>query len=361
MAPCCSGEACVTQECASAVGVVVIGRNEGDRLKRCLRSVVGLVRQVVYVDSGSTDGSVEFARSLGVEVVELDMSKPFTMARGRNAGLERLVQCCPEMSYVQFVDGDCEMADGWMARAREFLDQHPQFAVVCGRRRERYPDVSIYNRLCDMEWATPIGEVKACGGDAMMRISVLQEVGGYNPDMIAGEEPELCVRIRQAGWRIMRLDGEMTLHDAAMTRFGQWWRRAVRAGHAYAEGAAVHGRGPERHGVKAIRSFVFWGAVVPLLALGGAWTTSGASLTILLGYPLLWYRVARLQRALGHPRADAHLYAAFILISKFAELYGALVFLWRRLLRRRPTLIEYKDPGSSVACHARPSQEERMR
>ena len=91
------------------VGVVVIGRNEGPRLERCLASLIGAAQKIVYVDSGSTDGSVQMARRLGVEVVELDMTMPFTAARARNEGFARLQHVLPSMRHVQFVDGDCEV------------------------------------------------------------------------------------------------------------------------------------------------------------------------------------------------------------------------------------------------------------
>jgi glycosyltransferase involved in cell wall biosynthesis len=205
------------------IGLVAIGRNEGERLRRCLESSRRQVERLVYVDSGSTDGSAQLARSLGAEVVDLDMSIPFTAARARNEGRARLQALVPDLDCVQFVDGDCELVDGWIARAVAHLTAHPQAAVVCGRRRERDPESSVYNHLCDLEWDTPIGLAKACGGDALMRVTALDQVGGYNPDIIAGEEPDLCFRLRERGWEIWRIDGDMTLHDAAMTRFGQWW------------------------------------------------------------------------------------------------------------------------------------------
>jgi len=73
------------------IAAIAIGRNEGPRLEACLASLraAGLTR-IVYVDSGSTDGSVDAATDTGAVVVPLDMSKPFTAARARNAGIAAL-------------------------------------------------------------------------------------------------------------------------------------------------------------------------------------------------------------------------------------------------------------------------------
>ena len=202
------------------VGIVTIGRNEGERLRLCSKSVAGRGHSVVYVDSGSSDGSVSLARSMGIEVVELDLSLPFTAARARNAGLERLLQARSRGRFVQIMDGDCEVVPGWLEQAREVLVTRPDVALVFGRRRERFPEQSIYNLLADIEWGEgPVGESKYCNGDILGRVEALRQVGGYNAALIAGEDPDLAIRIRQYGWLILRIDAEMTLHDMAMTRF----------------------------------------------------------------------------------------------------------------------------------------------
>lgn len=322
------------------LGIVAIGRNEGDRLKQCLESALGW-GTVVYVDSGSTDGSIELARSLGVEVVELDLSIPFTAARARNAGFVRLQAIAPQIEFVQFVDGDCEVVASWWEKGLSTLETQPLVGVVCGRRRERYPQASIYNLLCDCEWNTPVGEATACGGDAMMRVEAFEAAGRFNPSIIAGEEPELCVRVRQQGWKIWRLDAEMTLHDAAMLRFGQWWKRSLRAGHAYAEGAWRHGGKPERFWVRESLSIWFWGAAIPIIALGAAWGTGSRSLVLLLVYPLLVAKIYRSEQQRLQPK-QAFLYALFCVIGKFANLLGQLKFHFNRLSGRQNQLIEYK-------------------
>ncbi|PNW65191.1 UNVERIFIED_CONTAM: glycosyl transferase, partial [Euhalothece sp. KZN 001] len=278
------------------IGVVVIGRNEGERLIRCFQSLQKSVSAIVYVDSGSTDGSVEEARKRNIEVVVLDTSIPFTAARARNTGFDALLDRFPHLDFVQFVDGDCEVVSGWLEAASNYLVNHSQIAVVCGRRRERFPEKSIYNRLCDLEWDTPVGEAKACGGDAMMRVVAFQEVKGFNSNLIAGEEPELCYRLRQQGWKIWRLDAEMTRHDAEMTKFSQWWKRNVRAGYAYAGGSWLHGHEAERYKVKETKSNWLWGTIIPVLLIGNLWWTRGFSLILLIVYPVLAYKIFRYQQ-----------------------------------------------------------------
>ena len=333
----------------TSVGVVVIGRNEGNRLKESLLSAIGENRTVVYVDSGSTDGSVELAQSLGVGVIELDLSIPFTAARARNTGFEHLQQMDSQIEFVQFVDGDCRIVEQWWDAALKKLQQKPEIVVVCGRRKEEFPNDSIYNRLCDIEWDTPIGEAKACGGDAMMRVSAFKSVGGFNPKLIAGEEPELCVRLRQAGGKIFRVDAPMTVHDAKITKFGQWWKRSLRAGHAYAEGSWLHGRSPERHWLKESRSIWFWGLILPLLALATAWFTFGVSLLLLLSaYFLLTYRIYQSAQRRELTASDARLYAIWCMLGKFPQVQGQIQFHISRLLRQQRTLVEYKSVTPQV-------------
>ncbi len=329
----------------SRVGVVAIGRNEGERLIRCLQSVVGR-SEVVYVDSGSTDGSVAAARSLGAEVVALDMSIPFTAARARNAGFARLRELWPDVEYVQFLDGDCEVAPEWLERATAELDRRPELGAICGRLRERHPEASIYNRLCDIEWDIPLGEIKACGGNSFARVAAVTQVGGYDPGLIAAEDDEFCLRLRRAGWKIFRLMDDMATHDAAMTRAGQWWKRAVRCGFAYANGAALHGRGPERHFVRETRRVVVWGFGVPTTAAALAWPTSGVSLALLALYPLQLARTYRgLRKRVPH-RGHALAYATSCVLAKFPQVIGLVKFYLGRMRGIQTRIIEYKSKGT---------------
>ena len=316
------------------IGVVAIGRNEGERLRTCLESIPGDV-PIVYVDSGSTDGSVDFARSRGAQVVELDMASPFTAARARNAGLDTILQRWSGLEYIQFVDGDCELEQGWLAVSQQFLASEPSVAAVCGRRRERYPERSFYNRLCDAEWNTPIGEADACGGDAMFRADALAQVRGYDSKLIAGEEPELCHRLRGMGWRVWRIDSPMTIHDADMHRVSQWWMRSVRSGFGYAQvwqktrrtgGRALYGR--------QLVSALFWTMGVALVAILSAIAFGPLGL---IAAPLLWViQLARLSRRGGTA------WGGHMLAGKAAETFGIMRYAAARIRRRNHGALVYK-------------------
>ena len=222
----------VTGECP-VLSVVAIGRNEGVRLGRCLQSIYrmrplqGSV-EVIYVDSGSTDGSLERAAQFKVKVKRLESANPCAAA-ARNAGW-RVAQA----PIIFFLDGDTVLERNFIADSIAELND-PSVAVVFGNRRETNPKASIYNRVLDLDWNAPAGTVEFCGGDALIRREVLERVDGFDERLIAGEEPEMCQRIRALGFTILHVDRPMTGHDLAMTRFSQYWRRAVRSGYAYAE------------------------------------------------------------------------------------------------------------------------------
>jgi glycosyltransferase involved in cell wall biosynthesis len=328
---------------------VVIGRNEGDRLLRSLDSVVDASRPVVYVDSGSTDGSCEAAHDRSVTVVNLDLSIPFTAARARNAGFDRLREQFPDVESVQFIDGDCEVVAGWLEAAAIALDENPTVVAVCGWRRERYPDRSPYNRICDVEWRMgAVGETMHFGGDVMLRASAFAAVGGYDSSVIAAEDDELSVRLRQAKGSILRIDHNSTLHDANIHRLSQWWQRAKRCGYAYAQVHSLHGAPPERKFVKEIRRTWLWGVIVPLGAIVLAPFTVGLSLLAFGRYPLTALRTILGTRKRGFSWGESIPWGVSCGISVFPEALGVIKFTSDRLLHRQHKIIEYKGAQTSA-------------
>jgi len=219
---------------SAEISVVVIGRNEGQRLADCLDSVRRAripAFELIYVDSASTDDSRELADAAGAKVITLTGGR-LSAARARNAGWRST-----SAPYVLFLDGDTILDSDFVVHALKAL-KDPAVAVVWGHRREIRPQASIYNRLVDLDWIARPGYTEFCGGDSLMRRECLEFSEGFDANLIAGEEPDLCRRIRAAGGRILHIDVPMTGHDIAMQHLSQYWRRAVRTGYAYAEIAA---------------------------------------------------------------------------------------------------------------------------
>lgn len=316
------------------VDVVLIGRNEGARLIACLDSVQGQARQIVYVDSGSSDASVAEAEARGAKVVRLDMSVPFTAARARNAGFDAL----HDPQIVQFIDGDCALVPGFIDAARAHLEANPEVGMVTGWRSEIHRDASLYNQLCDWEWRRPAGEIQACGGDMMVRAALWRDVGGMNPQVIAAEDDEICCRFRKAGWRLHRIPHEMTRHDAAMHRFGQWWARAVRTGHGFAQVGFLH---PEYFTRERKRTWIY-GLVLPLIFLAGLALHWALCLAVLALYFTNYTRTAQGLVRDGLPAREALRHAVLLTLSKFPNLIGMARFQWRRLSNAQMRIIEYK-------------------
>ena len=333
-----------------ALSIVVIGRNEGQRLARCLGSISQVrgvaVKGVVYVDSGSVDGSPEYAASMGCHVVELDPSRPFSAARARNEGFTWVMEHNPDVPFIQFLDGDCSLAEDWLEKGLSVLTERPDVGVACGHVHELCPGATIYNQLCDLEWQQAPGEIRSSGGRFLIRTEVYRAVGGFRPDVIAAEDDEFCVRVRRTGAKILMVDADMARHDMAMTRFSQWWRRSKRTGHAFAHVSALHGRSVDRYFVADCRRIWIWGLILPVLALSLAPVTHGLSLLLLTcAYGLQFARTFIRGRQRGWSARQAAIYSIFTVLFKFPALTGLLEYYWRQWRSHDFTIIEYK--GSS--------------
>ncbi len=293
---------------------------------------------MVYVDSGSTDNSVAEARTRGAIVEELDLTQPFTAARARNAGFQALQTHGIEPEYIQFIDGDCQIVPGWLKAGSDALDADESLGIVTGWRSEIHRNQSVYNALCDFEWHRPAGDILTCGGDMMVRRTAWEDVSGFNPNVIAAEDDEFCVRMRAAGWKIRRLPLAMTQHDAAMTRFSEWWRRAIRSGHGFAQVGALH---PEFFKRERQRVWVY-GAILPLTALIGVLASWWLLVPVAGLYALSYWRTAHGLVVTGLPKVEAWHHAVFLSLSKVPNMIGMAVFYWRKAFDRKMNIIEYK-------------------
>ena len=326
------------------VGCVIIGRNEAERLPGALASVARETFASVYIDSGSHDDSVAIARANATPVLLLDPARPFTAARARNEGLAALLSIDPSLSFVMFLDGDCCLASGFIATAMQAMDVDPLCAVVVGHLAEVTVAPSIYSTLSALEWSTSAGEITDfgnLGGIMFARVADIRAIGGFNDKMIAGEDSELGVRLALVGRRVIKVDAPMASHRGDIVRFGQWWRRSVRAGQALAHRFRLHGRSRLQDCRRAYISTILWGGVLPVVGLALAPLTRGLSLLVLAAYGMLMMRLTTYYRQRGARLAGALIAAAFGIAAKFANFVGLLRFHFHEL-RGRTMLVEYK-------------------
>ena len=331
------------------LAVVIIGRNESGHLRQCLESVRSLkfpaqALDVIYVDSASSDDSPVIASSFGAQVIRLS-GDPMTAARGRNAGWK-----ATHARYVLFLDGDTQLHPQFVERAFAAMNDPatgPGTAAVWGHRRESSPGASVYNRVLDLDWIYPPGWTEFFGGDVLVRREALASVDGYNQELIAGEEPEMCRRLRENGWKILHIDAPMTLHDLRMTHFSQYWRRATRCGHAYAQVSALFRNTPDPFWTAEARRnrtrgslllLLLIAAVAATLILRNIWPVTGVALLI----------AAAAARSGWKARARSSSWTTLFLFGLHSHLQEIPIFIGQmryrlaRATRRKMTLIEYK-------------------
>ncbi len=332
------------------ISVVVIGRNEGQRLIDCIKSIQALDEptEIIYVDSNSTDGSPERVRKLGIQVIVVHPERP-TAAIGRNAGWQAATH-----PLILFIDGDTILNKDFLKVSLPMFND-PKVAAVCGHYRELYPEASIYQRVLDLDWMVPTGVVTSCGGIVLMRKNVLEEVNGYNPQLIAGEEPEMCQRIRASGYIIHRIDQPMILHDLAIKSWSQYWQRSVRTGHAYAEISNMLEVSPLADFYKEKAGGILWQQESKKSFINaGVWLGIFAfslMLVIFSWLPLLFcidlflvlsLRTSWKNRWKSNDHISIFLYGLHSQFQHIPIMVGQLSYYYHRWLGKRRRLIEYK-------------------
>ena len=327
------------------VSVVVIGRNEGPRLQRCLQSIAQMNHpsfdfEVIYVDSGSTDNSLTLAKESGATVIALRPDRP-TAALGRNAGWH-----AANGSIILFLDGDTILQPDFVANSLPDLARE-NIAIVWGHRREIHPEHSRYNRVLDLDWIYAPGPTLYCGGDALFRRSVLDATNGFDETLIAGEEPELCRRISALGHTILHVDRPMTLHDLAITRFSQYWRRNTRAGHAYAEvSAQLAARGEsfwiEESRRNRNRALTLTGLLLLAVLTAAVFRTTLPLAAVVLFYLAIALRTAWKFRWKSSSKLTLFLYGIHSHLAQVPIYLGQLEFHRNRSKGQRAALVEYK-------------------
>ncbi len=309
-------------EINTSFGVVVIAKNEGERLKRCLESLMDHVDVTVYVDSQSSDGSVNLASNMGFHVIVLDESKPISRPRARNEGFQFLKKLYPKMLFVQFQDGDTTLSSGWLNVARQKFNEVPDAAIVCGMLQEKDRHVSVYRKLCDIEWYREPGEVERTGGIAAVRVEALEITGTYR-EGIRGEDYEICHRFRNDGWKIFCVGQQMGIHDSGIDSFKEYWARGVKSGCAFLNGRK-HGHFAEQR-----RSVLKWTFFLPVIVIVVIVNPLLGALALFV-YPVKILQIAYWNMYRTTSFKDAVAYATHCVFVKYIELYGMLKYYFSK-------------------------------
>jgi cellulose synthase/poly-beta-1,6-N-acetylglucosamine synthase-like glycosyltransferase len=232
------------------------------------------------------------------------------------------------------MDADTILDPMWFQKALPALMDNT--IAVCGHRRERFPEKNIYHMLTDMEWHYEVGPCRYFGGEVLIKREALEKTGGFDENLVAGEDPELSYRIRQHGWQIMRMDIPMTTHDIHMTTFRQYLKRAYRSGHAYAEIGTRFMKNREKLWLRELIRISAKALIPVLLILAG----------ILLDYPWVgiilgaltlckpFLRLPRLKQTFKTSWKKALLYVCHSIIVVYPQFWGVLRYAWGRVIGR---------------------------
>jgi len=318
------------------ISIIVIGLNEEKNLKECLSSIFESSLggdeklEIVYVDSGSIDNSIAIAKSFyNVKVISLQDSPP-SAAKGRNLGAS-----ITKGDYIQFVDGDSALDKNWIKMALQALELDQSKGVVFGAIEEVDNKNTIYSKVCRFDWYTPPGDYRLCGGNAMWRRDIFIKAGGFDSTLSAGEEPDLCYKVRQNGHRIVCLDAPMVKHDLDMNSFKEYWLRSIRSGYAYSVIAMRFMNMEEKLWLKeTIRNFLdplLW-VIIILSGFSIGWL---ASLSLLFAF--ISYRIIRIIKNVQQRTTsltDALLYGLHIQFSRLPLALGQIKGLTEVFLSR---------------------------
>lgn len=200
------------------LSVVLITKNQAWNATRLIESVLEAISplsstEVTLVDSASADETVELARRYPISILRLRGGQPLSPAIGRYVGYQHA-----KGEYILFLDGDTRLVPGWLPWALRTLQENPRAGAVTGHvinlptsAVAEEPTPPLLKNLPEIPrevlWGSSGG-----GGAALYRRSVLEQVGTFNPYLCSDEEPELGLRIRQAGYRFLELDYPIVRH-----------------------------------------------------------------------------------------------------------------------------------------------------
>jgi len=200
------------------LSVVLITKNQAWNISRLIESVLretscASSKEIILVDSASTDETISLASRYAANIFRLKPGQRLSPAIGRYVGYKQ-----SSGEYVLFLDGDTELIPGWLPHALRLMCERPDVGGVTGGVINLPTSAAAQRPAAPAQKTHPAPpkEVLWCnyggGGVAMYRRPAMERAGTFNPNLNAEEEPELGLRIRQAGYRLFELDYPMAFH-----------------------------------------------------------------------------------------------------------------------------------------------------
>jgi len=320
-----------------AISIIVIGLNSAKTLESCLLSIKNMdvpeeaiLKNIIYVDGGSTDRSAQIAKAVdGVKIIELSSEKA-TPGKQRNIGWR-----AAEGEWINFFDSDTEVDKNWLREAINNIDNG--IGAIFGQRKEKYPNKNWFHFIADLEWVKPVSDAKYFGGDVMIRRNVLEESGGYDESLIAGEDPELSARIRSMGYSIKGLDKIMCYHDINMDNFKQYFKRSARSGYGYASaGLKMLKNNENAWFLKMLKLLCKGFLVLFFISISFLSTFRAGVLFAIIVIFLPFSKVGFFQKNFKITFKQSCIYASHCSVVTFLQLFGVLrYFLEKFLLMRK--------------------------
>lgn len=195
------------------VSLVVIGKNEANNLEDTFNAILKMDYppekiEIIYVDTGSADKSVQIATQYAHRVF-VEQSRWPTSGLARNRGL---IEAKHEI--IHFIDGDISISKDYLKQAvnRILL---PEVDAVTGYFVEKRTD-KFFNRIMDIRRDGINHQERFCestnGGGTYLKSKLLL-VNGYDERILKGQESDLGIRYREKGFRILFIDQIQGVHN----------------------------------------------------------------------------------------------------------------------------------------------------
>jgi N-acetylglucosaminyl-diphospho-decaprenol L-rhamnosyltransferase len=203
----------------SDFSVIIVNYNTADFLRRCLNSLgsQGDIRvRAIVVDNASNDDSQDIVKSEFPQVKLITNKQNLGFARANNQAL----RSC-KSKYVYFLNPDTEVQQGALGAILGFMDSHPNVGLAGTRiiNPDGSPQPSVETRYPGQKRARQelrgldTGIAWVLGASMIARRALLEDLGGFDERFhLYGEEQDLCLRARKAGWTIGYIPDAVVVH-----------------------------------------------------------------------------------------------------------------------------------------------------